>query len=261
MGYFLNPALVERAADYARSQGRPSAIAGLVLLLNSIHASATTGGEVGVSQAYLARLSGGLSARWVRAGETDLLAAGLVRRAPDRGRRRILVLVEAQEILEEGRRGVIHKFSTTIVENSTPTPDTGTPVPVSSGTPVPLSGRFAYTDRARVQKEREIEKSGAPAELLTLRRELSSLASAVGAGRPQAQALAQIGLDLRLAVGLEETVRAIRDVGAWTLRTARRAPAALAVQALRARVSHARAPRLTQRSLYPPRPLERLPEA
>ena len=263
MGYFLNPALIARAADYARERGRPALLGGLVLLLNALHASAGERGLVVVSQATLARVAGGLSTRWVRDLEAELVEAGLVRRSSSVGRRRTLVLVEASELeAQSSPLGVLHKFSTSYETEDFARFNTGTPVPVSTGTPVPVSAPRC-NDRARVQKEREKEESGySLLERRTLQRGLEALSNAIEASRPQALALARLAVDLsRELQSADRAVEELRALGTWSLRTARHAPAALAVRALRARVLHARGVRETQGLFFDQALSNRLPEA
>jgi hypothetical protein len=248
VGFFLNPVLVDRAAAHLRAQraaGRKRLpdLGSLVLLLNACHAAAS-GGQVRVSQAYLAARCGGVGARWARAIEAELVAAGLLLDLGRSGNRRVLGLVEARATSPQ----VIHNQQTPTAADVA----VGDPAPVVPATQRrygPRPPKPPNKDRARVSQG-EDSRIGADAAA-RLGRYSASLARSVAPDRATAVDLGRAVGDLARALGPEAAGRALGEVEAWVRGEARTNPAELAVQALRARARHAQPPRVVQRSLYP----------
>jgi len=251
VGFFLNPALIERAADHLRAErakGRKRLpdLGSLVLLLNACHAAAARG-VVRVSQAYLGARCGGAPARSVRRWELELVAAGLLRRLAPSGSRRVLALVEAPGASPQ----VIHNCGDLPVCE----PDTGPTRPVRPD-PRALSRPASPTppnkDRARVREEPDSRKAvvgGSPAA--DFERSFGILAARVRAGPPEREALWDAACELSRARGLTRAARELQELAPWVLQEAESSPASLAVSAVRARARSASPSRVRQGSLFP----------
>jgi hypothetical protein len=250
VGFFLNPSLVDRAADHLRAErakGRKRLpnLGSLVLLLNATHAAAVRG-VVRVSQTYLAARCGGATVRAVRLWEQELVLAGLLRRLPADGSRRLLALVEAPGSSPQ----VIHNCASVAVCEA----DTGTTVPVRPEPPFRSRAPTPCTpnkDRARVREEPDSRMAvvgrspGAELE-----RSFGLLAREVRAGPVELAALWDASSDLARALGPAGAARALQELMPWVLREAASNPASLALHAVRARARHASGRRARQPSLF-----------
>lgn len=235
--YYLSPVLVARAASYCRDQKRLSALGGLVLALNALHACAAFDGRVMVSQQHVANAAGGLSARWARAMEAELFAAGLVRKSPGSGRRRVLVLVSAEELEAPQAGEVLHSR----LADCGKLRAVGTPVPTDEERAFLLDADSSK-DRARVQKEEGVSTldvtSGADREALI--DALSRLARSSRATATDAARMAVAASELEEALGgAALAADALDELRPWVLRIAHSNPAALAVRAIRSRAQRA----------------------
>ena len=250
MPYFMNPLAIERAGQHLvreREKGRKSLpqLGSLALLLNACYAAAV-GGLVHVSQTYLGSRCGGAGVRSVRNWENELVAAGLLERVGDPGRRRVLRVLDPEPSYPQ----VIHN-------KRTPTPaesDSGTMVPVSaeprcryrSAAPEPPN-----KDRARVSQEPSSRIGGDRA------RDLADFNAAVRALAVAVRASIGLEAEIRLEaealtkpLGVAGAALAVRQVTPWVLREAKADPGALAVQAIRARARRTQGPKMRQGGLF-----------
>jgi hypothetical protein len=245
---FLNPRAVARAGEHLREaaslgRNRLPRLASLVLLLNACYAAATSTGEVLVSQAYLASRCGDVCVRSIRRWEDELVRAGLLERRESSGRRRVLCLADPASA---GSPQVIHNQqlpSGREVSFRTRGTSIGDPRALYSS---PLLHR-ARVSQGLVQGS---EGAGTPSPTALFEQSARRFARSVGADAERSAALARAASDLAREVGTSKAASALDELRTWVRGQARRDPASLALEALRARARNARGRLEVQGNLF-----------